>query len=138
MKFVYRSSQNLADHRQATLPPNFIGSRQPSNPNLVPNNYNNHHIPYQQPPYQHQQPSPVGENGERFYQNLSIYRNQDIHNGHGPPPQNGIGRGKMPSPQEDRYVYFSFYSIDNISVIELSYLSLFAMFHWNYMHIHDK
>nr|XP_024215475.1 afadin isoform X1 [Halyomorpha halys] len=97
-----RSSQNLAEHRQGTLPPNHIGPRQPSNPNLIPNNYNNHHIPYQQPPYQHQQPSPVGDNGERFYQNLSIYRNQDIHNGHGPPPQNGIGRGKMPSPQDDR------------------------------------
>uniref|UniRef100_A0A0K8TDQ8 Afadin n=2 Tax=Lygus hesperus TaxID=30085 RepID=A0A0K8TDQ8_LYGHE len=130
-----RSSQNLADQRQPTLPNNHINHRPPPAGNL-PNNYPSHQPPYagqQQPvnhyqqhqpplnimhhqgppphpgyhhhpqqPQQQQQNSPVADNGERFYQNLSIYRNQDvIPNGY-IPPQNGIGRGKMPSPQDER------------------------------------
>ncbi|KAG8268647.1 adherens junction organization [Homalodisca vitripennis] len=55
---------------------------------------------HQQQHQQHQQQnSPSGENGERFYQNLSIYRNQEIQNGFIP---QGSGRGKLPSPQDDR------------------------------------
>ncbi|XP_014251029.1 afadin isoform X2 [Cimex lectularius] len=126
-----RSNQNLAEQRLNPIQGNHVNQRQPSNPSLVPNNYNHHQPPYaghQQPmgPYHHhsqlaaqqgpphpqyqmqqhmhlpqQQNSPVGDNGERFYQNLSIYRNQEVHNGY-PPPQNGIGRGKMPSPQDER------------------------------------
>lgn len=83
-----RSSQNLADPRSPTgVPPMGLGSRQLSNPSL-------------QPPQQAQQSqhSPnghsAGPDGERFYQNLSIYRNQEVHNGY--PPQT---RGKLPSPQ---------------------------------------
>ncbi|KAL1139052.1 hypothetical protein AAG570_009113 [Ranatra chinensis] len=124
-----RSSQNLTEPRSNTLPPNNIGPRHPSNPNLMPNNHPNpqqiismqhqQQSIYQQSPTQHpnmththpqnyqqhpimmqQQNSPVGDNGERFYQNLSIYRNQETHNGY--LPNSSVGRGKMPSPQDER------------------------------------
>ncbi|XP_052123396.1 afadin [Frankliniella occidentalis] len=85
-----RSSQNLTDARSPTgtaMPPMGLGSRQMSNPSLQPP---------QQPPQSQHSPNghSVGPDGERFYQNLSIYRNQDMHNGY--PPQS---RGKLPSPQ---------------------------------------
>uniref|UniRef100_A0A023F3L1 Putative actin filament-binding protein afadin n=3 Tax=Triatoma infestans TaxID=30076 RepID=A0A023F3L1_TRIIF len=100
------------------LIPNNYGGHQPpyGPPNQQPlSPYQQHHLAHtSQPPYQHHQPpqhihqppnpqqqnSPVGDNGERFYQNLSIYRNQEVHNGY--PPHNGIGRGKLPSPQDER------------------------------------
>ncbi|XP_023710210.1 uncharacterized protein LOC111865986 isoform X4 [Cryptotermes secundus] len=86
--------------------------------------HTNHHPPQmlpQYPSHNQQQHSPHGQNlmnqhqmnqqnqmqsqqgceGERFYQNLSIYRNHELHNGYPPPSPN---RGKLPSPQanEDR------------------------------------
>lgn len=60
--------------------------RQASNPSIHP-----HHL--QQPPL----PPQSHSEGERFYQNLSIYRNQELQNG-GYPPASPV-RGKMPSPQ---------------------------------------
>lgn len=115
---LFRSSQNLTEHRSGTLPaggagPSNLVTRQASNPSLGPQ-----HMAYQQHMHQQQQlmlqqqqqqqqynqqqqqqNSPSGENGERFYQNLSIYRNQEIQNGFIP---QGSGRGKLPSPQDDR------------------------------------
>ncbi|XP_073971108.1 adherens junction formation factor afadin isoform X5 [Rhodnius prolixus] len=98
---------NYGGHQSPYGPPN----QQPLSP------YQQHHLthPGNQQPYQHHQPpqhihqlpsiqqqnSPVGDNGERFYQNLSIYRNQEVHNGY-PPHHNGVGRGKLPSPQDER------------------------------------
>lgn len=62
---VHRSSHNLHDPmRIGTLPPTGLVSRQQSSPNLNPNATN--------------APSNTqGTEAERFYQNLSVYRNQD-------------------------------------------------------------
>ncbi|GLG95429.1 Putative actin filament-binding protein afadin [Gryllus bimaculatus] len=54
------------------------------------------HVPSQQHPLLGSQHVANQHEGERFYQNLSIYRNQEIHNGYPPPSPN---RGKLPSPQ---------------------------------------
>lgn len=120
----------MTDHRGTAAPPTgggTLGPRQASNPSLGPNQQPPHHHPayqqhmhqqqlmqqqhqqqqlqqqqyqqQQQQQLQQQQGSPSGENGERFYQNLSIYRNQEIQNGFIP---QGSGRGKLPSPQDER------------------------------------
>lgn len=63
----YRSSHNLHDPmRIGTLPPTSLVSRQQSSPNLNPN------ATHMNAPSNAQ-----GTEAERFYQNLSIYRNQD-------------------------------------------------------------
>ncbi|XP_051158699.1 afadin isoform X2 [Leptopilina boulardi] len=60
-----RSSHNLHDPMRAgTLPPSGLVSRQQSSPNLTPNQM-------------HPQNNLQGNEAERFYQNLSVYRNQD-------------------------------------------------------------
>ncbi|XP_025990194.1 afadin isoform X9 [Solenopsis invicta] len=61
-----RSSHNLHDMRIGTLPPTGLVSRQQSSPNLNPN------ATHVNAPSNAQ-----GTEAERFYQNLSIYRNQD-------------------------------------------------------------
>ncbi|XP_070526326.1 afadin isoform X8 [Cardiocondyla obscurior] len=62
-----RSSHNLHDPmRIGTLPPSGLVSRQQSSPNLNPNTT---HV--------NAPSNPQGTEAERFYQNLSIYRNQD-------------------------------------------------------------
>lgn len=62
----YRSSHNLHDPmRIGTLPPTGLVSRQQSSPNLNPNATHMN------------APNVQGTEAERFYQNLSIYRNQD-------------------------------------------------------------
>ncbi|XP_043480029.1 afadin isoform X3 [Leptopilina heterotoma] len=60
-----RSSHNLHDPmRIGTLPPSGLVSRQQSSPNLTPSQM-------------HPQNNLQGNEAERFYQNLSVYRNQD-------------------------------------------------------------
>ncbi|XP_025074040.1 afadin-like isoform X2 [Pogonomyrmex barbatus] len=62
-----RSSHNLHDPmRVGTLPPTGLVSRQQSSPNLNPNTMHMNALSNAQ-----------GTEAERFYQNLSIYRNQD-------------------------------------------------------------
>lgn len=56
------------------------------------------------------QNSNADNNGERFYQNLSIYRNQDMQNGYVSENLNNSGTlhggtAKMLSPQYDKYEY---------------------------------
>lgn len=119
---------NYGGHQSPYGPPN----QQPLSP------YQQHHLthPGNQQPYQHHQPpqhihqlpsiqqqnSPVGDNGERFYQNLSIYRNQEVHNGY-PPHHNGVGRGKLPSPQDERYCFFKIYEYRKEQRLNIIYSS---------------
>ncbi|KAJ8680884.1 hypothetical protein QAD02_016671 [Eretmocerus hayati] len=60
-----RSSQNLHDPSRGALPPSGLANRQQSSPNLNPSNPSN------------MQNNLQGNESERFYQNLSVYRNQD-------------------------------------------------------------
>lgn len=63
-----RSSHNLHDPmRIGTLPPTGLVSRQQSSPNLNPNTMHTN-APL----------NPQNTEAERFYQNLSIYRTQDL------------------------------------------------------------
>lgn len=63
----FRSSHNLHDPmRMGTLPPSGLVSRQQSSPNLNPNATN-----------MNAPSNTQASEAERFYQNLSIYRNQD-------------------------------------------------------------
>lgn len=65
--FVRRSSHNLHDPmRTGSLPPTGLVSRQQSSPNLNPN------VTHTNAPLNTQ-----NAEVERFYQNLSIYRNQE-------------------------------------------------------------
>ncbi|RZF35618.1 hypothetical protein LSTR_LSTR005146 [Laodelphax striatellus] len=127
-----RSSQNLLENR-LPAPSSNLGVRQVSNPSLhgqqQPQNHPPLYLPYQhqmsmqqqhqqqiqqqmQQQQQQQQPSAqiTSPEGERFYQNLSVYRNQEINNGYfvhqnsnsnhtGTP---NTGRVKLPSPQDER------------------------------------
>ncbi|XP_063220039.1 afadin isoform X2 [Bacillus rossius redtenbacheri] len=106
-----KSSQNLNDMR---LPLTGLGSRQSSNPSLHPPAHGHvqghlyskpsaNHPPNTAPPthvmYKHgntgvQHYSQQGVEGERFYQNLSVYRNQDTYNNY-----SAAGQEKAPSPQ---------------------------------------
>jgi len=82
---VHRSSHNLHDPmRIGTLPPTGLVSRQQSSPNLNPNTT---HV---------NAPSNAqGTEAERFYQNLSIYRNQDT----------TMKQQISPQQPDDRYRY---------------------------------
>ncbi|XP_071440496.1 uncharacterized protein [Hetaerina americana] len=108
-----RSSQNLSEPRSPAPVPGQqgLGARQASNPGLVSLSQQHHqYSPPQQgagPPSQPQSnPSQQGAEGERFYQNLSIYRSQQPEtsqglNGFTPSSPN---RGKLvspPGPAED-------------------------------------
>jgi hypothetical protein len=81
--------------------------------------------------------SQQGSDGERFYQNLSIYRNNELHNGYPPPSPN---RGKLPSPQghEDRYVAFTGtlvrvrlhrYKCYNLHILKMKHNNCFDNYH---------
>ncbi|XP_069688876.1 afadin isoform X3 [Periplaneta americana] len=103
-------SQHPNHHPSQPMHPSQIMPQHPSqtNPHASQNQHQqhpghnqhmmNHHLVNQ---HQMNQQNSQGSDGERFYQNLSIYRNQELHNGYPPPSPN---RGKLPSPQahEDR------------------------------------
>lgn len=129
--FVLRSSQNLNDSRSLSnypqnVTPN-LPNRQPSNPNLLQNNvpsphyqqYYNQMAQQQHPMYhqhvqqqqmllhqQQQQYLHAHQNngdGERFYQNLNVYRSHEMQNGQVPDGTgNATMKGKVLSPQQDR------------------------------------
>ncbi|XP_014233276.1 afadin isoform X10 [Trichogramma pretiosum] len=82
-----RSSHNLHDPTRATgtLPPSGLSSRQQSSPNLNPNQ---HHSQVGHANSIQQQ----ANEAERFYQNLSVYRNQE--------QQPGAGNLKQNSPPQ--------------------------------------
>lgn len=71
------------------------GAGYPPNAGYQPQGYTPmyHHVHHQPPPQAQQSASP---DQERFYQNLSVYRNHDQHNGFVP------GRAKLPSPHDER------------------------------------
>lgn len=81
--------------RAGTLPPTGLVSRQQSSPNLNPSQA--HTIP---------QNSSQSNEAERFYQNLSVYRNQDPGMKQQPSP---------PQPLDDRSV-FSIAILDTIRI----------------------
>lgn len=89
---IYRSSHNLHDPmRIGTLPSTGLVSRQQSSPNLNPSTSHMN------------APSNVqGTEAERFYQNLSIYRNQD----------STVKQQISPQQSDDRYnLIFSYFYI---------------------------
>ncbi|XP_066594472.1 uncharacterized protein cno isoform X2 [Prorops nasuta] len=87
-----RSSHNLHDPlRMGTLPPSGLVSRQQSSPNLNPNQSHGHlqtnmHI----------------NEAERFYQNVSVYRNQDPMAKQPSPLQRPDDRSLLPSQRSSR------------------------------------
>lgn len=57
----------------------------------------------QQQQYLYSQHNQSADSGERFYQNLNVYRNQELHNGSlHENSMNSSVKGKVLSPQQER------------------------------------